>query len=351
MSPASLAGITLPPLTLIPAAIFSPELVAARKRETGRPVLLAFPVKGPQEKDNLQQLLTLAAPYHGSLFDEAWLALGGDTLGGLADLPRRFPWLRIFPVKQQLPPDQQGLPLGKGGAMRALLHHWVSSGIVRDRQAIIYFCDADIRPQYFHPGWLAGPLGSLLWPAGVEAAKVVYFRPQGGRLNAMLRGLLAALPCPELQPLQQLVYLLSGEMAATLKFWTAMPFKGGYGVEIFLLAALALGLIPPASGIRGLDQMVQVFVGDMDHRHAPLTTDLNQIGLDHMATGVFAALFEALELAGQLCWRRKTAELGPLYCPVPVAAEPLKFTWRTCPVGEATLPPLIQDPELLTLLI
>lgn len=339
-------GAVPPPLALLPAAAFSPAVVAAAKCDYGAGIHLAFPVKDEQETANLQALLARLAPYQGALFDAVWLACGAPEPGSLRALGQYFPWVRLLPVPAHLPPDQVGQPLGKGAAMRALLAYLIRSGAVRESRAIIYFCDADLQPAYFHPGWLSGPLGSLLWYNGVAAAKVVYFRPQGGRLNAILRGLLAALPCPELRPLQRLVYLLSGEMAATLKFWAAVPFKSGYGVEIFLLAALALGLVPAAGG---LEQVVQVYVGEMDHRHSPLTTTWQQLGLDHMAAGVGAALLEALEAAGRLSWATP-GPAGPLWCPLPTTMEPFGLAWRSCPVGEATFPPLLADPEIAALL-
>ncbi len=274
-----------------------------------------------------------------------------NGLGRLPGLERRYPWLTLVPVAEHLPADQRGQPLGKGGAMRALIHYLVTRKLLRDRRAILQFFDADIKPAFFHIGWLAGPVGTILWYNGVEAAKVVYFRPTGGRLNALVRSLIAALPCPALQPLQQLVYLLSGEIAGTLRFWTVVPFKAGYGIEIYLLAALALGLSSPAGGPCGLEQMAQVFVGQMDHRHAPWISSRTQAGLDQMAAAVFAALFEALEAAGQLAWLQSSTAMKRLLLPLREAEATGEIAWLLREVAEPTFPPLISQPELAALLV
>lgn len=176
--------------------------------------------------------------------------------------------------------------------MRALLYHLVTQAGVTHPRTVTEFLDADIRPQYFHPGWLLGPVGAILWYQQVEAAKVVYQRPRVGRLNTMLRSLLALCPQPGIQALQRLVYLLSGEMAGTLRFWTRQPFKTGYGVETLILLSFALNLLILSPGTADLEHLVQVYVSQMDHRHSPLISTPNQNGLDQMAGHVF-----------HTCWR------------------------------------------------
>jgi len=84
--------------------------------------------------------------------------------------------------------------------MRAFLYHLVvAEGVVNPR-TVVAFIDADIRPPYFHPGWVVDPVGAILWWHTVEAAKIVYQRPYGGRVNTMLRSLLALCPMPGSRP-------------------------------------------------------------------------------------------------------------------------------------------------------
>lgn len=341
----------LPPLSLVAAENFPPSSVTAQRQAAAVPVLVLFPVRDAGEAANLQELLAILAPFQPALFDGVWLALGSQEPGSLLALPDRYPWVQVISIAEHLPPDQQGQPLGKGAAMRALIHYLLSRKQVRNPRAILQFFDADIKPSCFHIGWLTGPVGMILAHPQIEAAKIVYFRPAGGRLNTLLRSLLAALPCPALQQLQKLVYLLSGEIAGTLKFWTAVPFKAGYGVEIFHLAALALGLTAPGAGITGLEQMAQVFVGAMDHRHAPWASDRGQTGLDQMATAVFAALLEALETAGHLAWPRGKSKETRLLLPLWERAPDGPVSWLTQTIAEPTFPPLRDQPQLAALLL
>ena len=160
-------------------------------------------------------------------------------------------------------------------------------------------------------------MGAILWFHAVEAAKTVYQRPRGGRLNTMLRSLLALCPHAGVQALQKLAYLLSGEMAGTLKFWSRLPFKTGYGVETKTLLALALNQLGLVPGTPDLDHLVQVYVGRMDHRHAPLTSTPRTRGLDQMAGTVFHTLMESLMEVGLLRWRAPLVAPPRLTIPVP----------------------------------
>ena len=142
--------------------------------------------------------------------------------------------------------------------MRAVLHHLIRTAGVTHPGAVVQFIDADIRPAYFSPRWVLDPVGAVLWFQAVEAAKVVYHRPRGGRLNALLRAFLSQCPGEGLQSLQKLVYLLSGEIAATLRFWTALPFKSGYGIETLTLVSLAADRLQLRPGTPDLAHVVQV---------------------------------------------------------------------------------------------
>jgi len=339
-------GSPCPPLGLLRAAAWRIEDLIGLKQRQARPVHIIFPVKDGGEAANLAELAAILNPLAGAIIDAGWLACGAPDPGDLALLPQKFPWLRLFLARQLPPPDQTGSAWGKGAVMRAILYSLVYSRQISNPHAIVQFFDADIRPAYFGPQWCLGPVGALLWFTGLEAAKVVYFRPRGGRLNTFVRSLLAALPHPGLQRLQEVVYLLSGEMAATLNFWTAVPFKTGYGIEILILLALALDQLRLQAGRPDLAALAQVFVGQMDHRHAPLRSDRRRAGLDQMAATVFHTLFEVLVQAGVLTWTAPTATAGPLHIPLPGSGPARPPQWLTVPVGEPTLPPLCSLPEI-----
>lgn len=336
----------LPPLGMIPAGSLPLSEVAAVKQREQVPVQVVFPVGGAREADNLACLLAIIQPLMGTLVDQVWLALGGKREGNLPRVAAAFPGVKIFPARRQVPPDQRTAPMGKGATMRALLHHLVTVEHLTHPRAVIQFLDADIRPAYFHARWVVDAVGAILWYRTVEAAKIVYHRPRGGRLNTMLRSLIALCPHPGVQSLQKLAYLLSGEMAGTLHFWTSVPFKSGYGVEILVLMSLALNHLRLAPGTADLDHLVQVYVGEMDHRHAPLTSTPKRRGLDQMAGGVFLTLMEILEQAGILNWH-PAAVAGPvLRIPLPGPDGGKVPGWMEVPLGDQTLAPLSTCPEV-----
>ncbi len=335
-----------PALGLIKADALGLGDILTLKRSEPRPVHVVFPVKEAAEAANLAKLLAVLDPLAPLLIDAGWLAFGGEDPGELVKLTRQYPWLRLFRARQFPPPDQPEHAWGKGAVMRALLYYLAHSGEVTDPRTIIQFIDADIVPSYFNPNWCLGAVGTILWFKAVEAAKIVYFRPRGGRLNAFLRSLLAILPHAGIQRLQNLIYLLSGEMAATLKFWSSVPFKTGYGIEILVLLSLALDQVQLNPERCDLDQVAQVFVGKMDHRHAPLKSTRHQRGLDQMAGNVFHTVFETLEQAGILSWSERGSVPPQLVIPTPGTGPAWQPEWVQAPVGEFTFPPLKRRPEI-----
>lgn len=337
----------LPRLSLLPADGFNLDELLAIKQQEQVPVHIVFPVRSSREVNNLEQLLAILRPLCGRLIDQIWVAFGGRRLGQLNRITQADPYVRIFPARQLLPPDQREAPVGKGAVMRALLYHLVTRAGVTHPRAVIEFLDADIRPQYFHAGWVVGPVGAVLHYQQIEAAKVVYQRPRGGRLNTMFRSLLALCPHPAIQALQKLVYMLSGEMAGTLRYWTKQSFKSGYGVETLILLSFALDLLQLSPGTADLDHLVQVYVGQMDHRHSPLTSTPRRSGLDQMAGNVFHALMEALA----------KADIGPCFpenfapnlsIPLHEQGKAERLGWLQVTLGDLSLPPLGACPEVRT---
>jgi hypothetical protein len=335
-----------PALGLLKSDAFTlPDILTLRQAEP-RKVYVVFPVKEASEAANLQKLLAILDPLAPQVIDGGWLAFGGEDLGELPKLTQAHPWLRLFRARRSLPPDQPEEAWGKGAVMRALLYYLAHSGEVRDPRTIIQFIDADIVPSYFNPDWCLGAVGTIFWFSSVEAAKVVYFRPRGGRLNAFLRSLLALIPHAGIQRLQNLIYLLSGEMAATMKFWSSVPFKTGYGIEILVLLSLALDQVGLNPGRSDLEQVAQIFVGKMDHRHAPLQSTRQRRGLDQMAGNVCQTVFETLEQAGVLSWPGGGAVPCGLAIPSPSIRPDWRLEWLQVAVGELTLPPLKSRPEI-----
>jgi hypothetical protein len=141
-------------------------------------------------------------------------------------------------------------------------------------------------------------VGAVLWFEEIEVAKLVYHRPFGGRLNAFITPFISVFDHPAINPLKKLIYLLSGEIAGTLNFWLSVPFKQNFGIEMKILTSLALNKVNLRSNGNDLNHVIQVFMGEMDHKHSALRSTGKVKGLDAMAKEVFHAFLEDLAEEG-----------------------------------------------------
>jgi glucosyl-3-phosphoglycerate synthase len=145
---------------------------------------------------------------------------------------------------------------GKGQAMWKAVH--VTSGDV------VVFCDTDIVG--FDPGFVLGLVGPLLARDDVTFVKGFYERPldgrpgEGGRVTELMARPLLSVFFPHLADLAQ---PLSGECAARREVLEAVPFVGGYGVD--------LGLLIDVSERFGDAGLVQCDLGVRVHRNRPLS--------------------------------------------------------------------------------
>jgi predicted mannosyl-3-phosphoglycerate phosphatase (HAD superfamily) len=99
-------------------------------------------------------------------------------------------------------------------------------------------------------------------------------------------------------------------------------------------------------GTPDLEHLVQVYVGQMDHRHAPLTSTPRQRGLDQMAGTVFYTLLESLMAADLLHWQMPPLAQPRLSIPVPDGVNGAPLAWMEVPLADVTLPPLASCPEV-----
>ena len=145
---------------------------------------------------------------------------------------------------------------GKGQAMWKGLHE--TSGDV------VAFCDADV--VNFNPGFVLGLVGPLLARDEVAFTKGFYDRPveggtaQGGRVTELMARPLIAVLFPHLADLAQ---PLSGECAGRRDVLEALPFAGGYAVD--------LGLLIDVTSRFGNMSLVQCDLGSRVHRNRPLS--------------------------------------------------------------------------------
>jgi len=286
-------GAVLPPLSLLMMHSMDRERVEEIKKRENVPVIVVFPARGDEELLTLEREIQILQPVMGRIIDEIWIAFGGSERDDIPLMARKY-GVRVFYSRANGMNDAVPSDSGKGLAMRGLLHHLCTQKGLNHPQAIVEFIDADIREGFFNPRWVIDPVGAILWFEEIEVAKLVYHRPHGGRLNAFITPFLSVFDHPAINPLKKLLYFLSGEIAGTLNFWLSVPFKQSFGIEMKILTSLALNKVNLRPNGRDLSHVIQVFMGEMDHKHNPLRSAGKMKGLDAMAKEVFQTFLEDL---------------------------------------------------------
>ncbi len=285
--------IILPPLSLLRMHSIDRERVEEIKEKENIPVVVVFPARGDEELLTLEREIQILQPLMGRLIDQIWIAFDGSEHDDIPLMARKY-GTEVFYAKWNGMNDAGRNDSGKGFSMRGLLYHLCTNKGVTNPRAIIEFIDADIKEGYFNPRWVIDPVGSILWFERIEVSKIVYHRPFGGRLNAFVNPLISVFDHPALNPLKNLIYSLSGEIAGTLRFWLSVPFKQNFGIEMKILTSLALNRVNIRQNGRDLEHVLQVFMGEMDHKHSALRSTEKVKGLDAMAKEVFQAFLEDL---------------------------------------------------------
>jgi glucosyl-3-phosphoglycerate synthase len=225
------------------------RLMAAKR---GRRVSVCLPARneaatiGPTVTAIQQALMVDPA-----LVDELVVMDDGST-DGTAEIAEAA-GATVVTASEVLP--EYGTEHGKGQAMWRAMH--VTSG------EMVAFCDADI--DRFDPGFILGLLGPLMTRDDVCFVKGYYDRPldgrpgEGGRVTELMARPLISVFFPHLAGLHQ---PLAGECAARRDILEAVPFVGGYGVD--------LGLLIDVSERFGSASLVQCDLGVRIHRNRPL---------------------------------------------------------------------------------
>jgi len=287
----------LPPLSLLIMHSMDREKVEKIKTEENVPVIVVFPTRGDEELLSLEREIQILQPLMGRIIDEIWIAFGGSAHDDVPLMAKKY-GTQVFYTKWNGMNDTSWGDSGKGLSMRGLIYHLCTVRGLNNPKAIIEFIDADIREGYFNPRWVIDPVGAILWFEEIEVAKIVYHRPLGGRLNAFITPFISVFDHPAINPLKKLLYLLSGEIAGTLNFWLSVPFKQNFAIEMKILTSLALNKVNLRSNGNDLSHVIQVFMGEMDHKHNPLRSTGKVKGLDAMAKEVFQAFLEDLSQEG-----------------------------------------------------
>lgn len=222
------------------------ELLAAKGSRTVSVVLPAL-----NEESTVGRVIGSVRPLLGSLVDELVVIDSGSTDRTVA--LARAAGARVL-GRDEVLPELESLP-GKGEVL------WRS--LAATSGELLVFLDSDLVDP--SPGFVPALLGPLLTEPDVQLVKAFYRRPLGGAESGggrvtelMARPLLAALR-PELSGVIQ---PLAGEYAGTRALLEALPFAGGYGVEI--------GLLLDAHTAVGLDGLAQVNLGVREHRNRQL---------------------------------------------------------------------------------
>ncbi len=287
----------LPPLSLLRMHSMDRERVQRIKEEENIPVMVVFPTRGDEELLTLEREIQIVQPLVGRIIDEMWIAFGGSEHDDIPLMAKKY-GARIFYAHRNGMNDARRGDSGKGLSMRGMLYHLCAERGLNNPRAIIQFIDADIKEGYFNPRWIIDPVGALLWFVRIEVAKIVYHRPFGGRLNAFISPFISVFDHPAINPLKKLLYFLSGEIAGTLRFWLSVPFKQNFGIEMKILTSLALNRVNLRPPYDDLSQVIQVFMGEMDHKHSALRSTGRAKGLDAMAKEVFQSFLEDLAEEG-----------------------------------------------------
>ena len=286
-----------PPLSLLRMHSIDREKVEEIKQKESIPVIVVFPTRGDEELLTLEREIQILQPLMGRLIDQIWIAFGGSEHDDVPLMAKKY-GAEVFYAKWNGMNDAGRHDSGKGFSMRGLLYHLCTKKGVTNPRSIIEFIDADIKEGYFNPRWVIDPVGSILWFAEIDVAKIVYHRPFGGRLNAFITPFISVFDHPAINPLKNLLYLLSGEIAGTLKFWLSVPFKQNFGIEMKILTSLALNKVRLRQDGGDLKHVLQVFMGEMDHKHNALRSTGKVKGLDAMAKEVFQTFLEDLSEEG-----------------------------------------------------
>ncbi|HYB21461.1 MAG TPA: hypothetical protein VEH09_11040, partial [Thermodesulfobacteriota bacterium] len=258
---------------------------------------VVFPTRGDEELLTLEREIQILQPLAGRIIDEVWIAFGGSEHDDVPLMAKKY-GAQVFYAHRNGMNDACREDSGKGISMRGLLYHLCAERGLNNPRAVIQFIDADIKEGYFNPRWVIDPVGAILWFKEIELAKIVYHRPFGGRLNAFIPPFISVFDHPAINPLKKLLYFLSGEIAGTLKFWLSVPFKQNFGIEMKILTSLALNKVNLCPTGNDLNHVIQVFLGEMDHKHSPLRSTGRVKGLDAMAKEVFQSFLEDLFAEG-----------------------------------------------------
>ena len=295
------------------------ELVRQKKRQNLK-ISLAFPTLNEETTISKEVLIAkgvLMDRY--PLLDEIAVIDSGSTDGTL-EAAKQF-GAKTFLASECLP--ELGDWKGKGENL------WKSLYLLKGD--IILWLDADIRN--FHPKFISGLIGPLIYRPEICFSKAFYERPLtleggvrtggGGRVTEILVRPLFNLFYPELTGLIQ---PLSGEYAGRREILEQIPFSIGYGVES--------GMLIDIFKRGGLECIAQVDLDQRVHRNQ------STVSLGRMAFGILQVFLQKIEGEEGSGIDDLTKQLPRLMRQVKMEGE--KYGFQEYPINEQERPPMIQ---------
>jgi glucosyl-3-phosphoglycerate synthase len=219
-----------------------------------RRVFVVFSTFGEREAELIYEKIRLLRLELGDFIDG--IMVSHRRTAGSEDLTERkareaWSGTEVLVCNSCRVPDMED-EIGKGADMRRALYHinvaWKRG--VPERDIVVVFLDADVVSRYFGAHFALGLSGAVL--EGHDFARASFWRRMGRIKKFVAQPLFSVINHPDLRPLADFHYPLSGEVAGTLEFFNTVHFWQRYGVETGINIDTCLGRFSVADVNLGL---------------------------------------------------------------------------------------------------
>ena len=235
------------------------RLVDMIRTKRMRKVFVVFSTIGERESESIYEKIRLLRTELGGFIDGILVSHRRTAVTEeLTERKAREAWAgtEVLVCNSCRVPDM-GDEMGKGADMRRALYHinvaWKRGA--PERNIVVVFLDADVVSKYFGAHFALALSGAVL--AGHDFARASFWRRMGRIKKFVAQPLLSVINHPDLRPLADFHYPLSGEVAGTLEFFNGMRFWQRYGVETGINIDTCMGSY----------RVADVNLGLYDHEH------------------------------------------------------------------------------------